>query len=70
MQTLASKDTNGMIEQLFIFKKSTTKKEQLKITTPQKYLVFFSIERQRDAVIQCSKKPLLRSTVERTFLLR
>ncbi len=39
MHTLASKDTNGMIEQLFIFKKSTTKENRLKITTPQKYCV-------------------------------
>ncbi len=39
MYTLASKDTNGMIGHLFIFKKWTTKKNRLKIATPDKYLV-------------------------------
>ncbi len=39
MHTHASKDTNGMIRHLFIFKKWTTKENRLKITTPQKYLV-------------------------------
>ncbi len=39
MHTLASKNTNGMIGHLFIFKKWTTEENRLKITTPQKYLV-------------------------------
>jgi hypothetical protein len=39
MHTLASMDTKGMIGQLFIFKKSTTEENRLKITTPKKYLV-------------------------------
>ncbi len=38
MHTLASKDNNGMIEQLFIFEKSTTEENRLKITNPQKYM--------------------------------
>jgi hypothetical protein len=42
----------------------------LKITTPQKILGFFSIEGKCEAVIQCSVKPLLWSTVERTFFVK
>ncbi len=42
----------------------------MKITTPQKYKGFFSIEGKHEAVIQCSVKPLLWSTVERTFFVK
>jgi hypothetical protein len=44
--------------------------EQIENHYPPKILGFFSIEGKREAVIQCSVKPLLWSTVERTFLLR
>jgi hypothetical protein len=42
----------------------------LKITTPQKILGFLSIEGKREAVIQCSVKPLLWSVVERFFFVK
>ncbi len=64
----ASKDTNGMIGNLFIFKKQTTKENRLKSPPFKKYL--FSIEGKCEAVIQCSIKPLLWSTVERFFFVK
>ncbi len=57
----------SMIGHLFIFKKWTTKENILKITTPQKIYDFFSMEGKHEAVIQCSVKPLLWSTMERIF---
>ncbi len=43
--------------------------EQIENHYPSKMLGFFSIEGKREAVIQCSVKPLLWSTVRRFFLL-
>ncbi len=37
---------------------------------PSKILGFFSIEGKREAVIQCSVKPLLWSTVERNLFVK
>ncbi len=44
--------------------------EQIENQYPSKILGFFLIEGKCEAVIQCSVKPLLWSTVERFFLLR
>ncbi len=43
--------------------------EEIKNHYPSKILGFFSIEEKREAVIQCSVKPLLWSVAERFFLL-
>jgi hypothetical protein len=42
-------------------------REQIENHYPSKILGFLSIEDKREAVIQCFVKPLLWSTVERTF---
>ncbi len=52
------------------FKEVNNPGEQIENPYPSKILGFFSIERKCEAVIQCFIKPLLWSTVERTFLLR
>ncbi len=44
--------------------------EQIQNHYPSKILGFFSIEGKREAVIQCSVKPLLWSTVDRTFFVK
>ncbi len=44
--------------------------EQIENHHPSKILGFFSIKEKREAVIQCSVKPLLWSTVERTFFVK
>jgi hypothetical protein len=43
--------------------------EQIENHYPSKILGFFSIEGKREVVTQCSVKPLLWSTVERTFFV-
>jgi hypothetical protein len=52
------------------FQEVNNQGEQIENHYPSKILSFFSIKGKRDAVIKCSVKPLLWSTVERTFLLR
>ncbi len=69
MHTLDSKDTNGMIGHLFIFKK-WKKGEEIENHYPSKILGFLDIEENREAVIQCSIKPLLWSVVERNFIVK
>jgi hypothetical protein len=44
--------------------------EQIENHYPTKILGFLSIEGKREAVIQCSVKPLLWSAVERTFFVK
>jgi hypothetical protein len=44
--------------------------EQFENHYPSKILSFFSIEGKQEAVIQCSVKPLLWNTVERTFIVK
>ncbi len=52
------------------FQEMNNQGEQMENHYPSKMLGFISIEGKRDAVVQCSVKPLLWSTVERVFLLR
>jgi hypothetical protein len=55
---------------LLHFQEMNNQGEQIENHYPSKIRGFFSIEGECEAVIQCSIKPLLWSTVERTFLLR
>jgi hypothetical protein len=43
--------------------------EKIENHYPSKILSFFSIEGKREAMIQCSVKPLVWSTAERTFFV-
>jgi hypothetical protein len=52
------------------FQKMNNQGEQIENHYPSKILGFFSIEGKREAVIQCSVKPLLWSTVERMFFVK
>jgi hypothetical protein len=52
---------------LIHFQETNNQGEQIENLNPSKILGFFSIEGKREAVIQCSIKPLLWSTVERFF---
>ncbi len=52
------------------FQEVNNQGEQIENHYPSKILGFFSIKGKREAVIQCSIKPLLRSTVERTFFVK
>ncbi len=52
------------------FQEVNNQGEQIENHYLSKILGFFSIEEKCEAVIQCSVKPLLWSTVERLFLLR
>jgi hypothetical protein len=49
------------------FQEMNNQGEQIENHYPSKILGFFSIEGKPEAVIQCSVKPLLWSTVERNF---
>jgi hypothetical protein len=49
------------------FQEVNNQKEQIENHYPSKILGFFSIKGKCEAVIQCSVKPLLRSTVENIF---
>jgi hypothetical protein len=52
------------------FQEMNNQGEKIENNYPSKILGFFSIEGKREAVIQCSVKPLLWSTVKSFFLLR
>jgi hypothetical protein len=51
------------------FQEVNNQGEEIENHYPSKLLVFLDIEGKREAMIQCSVKPLLWSVVERFFLL-
>jgi hypothetical protein len=52
------------------FHKENNQGEEIKNHYPSKILGFLDVEEKREAVIQCSVKPLVWSVVERNFIVK